>query len=121
MSIGLGITTNFLAELYGVIIGLEWATRWGIRKACIRSDSYSVFEALRNTNLPWFARQRWITIVGNYEAVRFVHTYREANFAADNMPKKGCLLDNGVGMHYEGRPIFLNSVEFPNVIYYTFN
>ncbi|XP_026420051.1 uncharacterized protein LOC113316033 [Papaver somniferum] len=93
-------------ELYGVIIGLEWATRWGIRKACIRSDSYSVVEALRNSNLPWFARQIWLAIVGNYEAVRFVHTYREANFVADNMAKKGCLLDNGVGIHYEGRPIF---------------
>ncbi|XP_026459481.1 uncharacterized protein LOC113360156 [Papaver somniferum] len=120
MLIGLGITTNFLAELYGVIVGLEWAIRWGVRRVCIRSDSFSVVEALKNSTLPWFSRQRWVAVCRNYDAIRFVHTYREANFAADNMAKKGCLLENGEGMHYEGRSLFLNSAEYPNVIYYRF-
>ncbi|XP_026400460.1 uncharacterized protein LOC113296368 [Papaver somniferum] len=108
MLIGLGVTTNYLAELYGIIVGMEWATRWGVRRICIRSDSYGVVEALKNSNLPWFARQRWLMVCRNYDSIRFIHTYREANFATDSMAKRGCYLDNGVGMHYEGRPIFFN-------------
>ncbi|XP_026445437.1 uncharacterized protein LOC113346046 [Papaver somniferum] len=35
MSIGLGITNSFLAELYGIIVGLDWAVKWGIRRVLI--------------------------------------------------------------------------------------
>ncbi|XP_026417174.1 uncharacterized protein LOC113312652 [Papaver somniferum] len=35
MSIGLGVTTNYLAELYGIIVGLEWAMQWGFSCICI--------------------------------------------------------------------------------------
>ncbi|XP_026400457.1 uncharacterized protein LOC113296364 [Papaver somniferum] len=31
MSIGLGVTTNYLAEFYGILVGMEWAVRWGVR------------------------------------------------------------------------------------------
>ncbi|XP_026396011.1 uncharacterized protein LOC113290645 [Papaver somniferum] len=120
MSIGLGVTTNFLEELYGIITGLEWAIRWGVRRVFIRFDSSSVIEAFRNSNLPWFSRQRWLDINRNYESIRFIHTYREANFAADSMDKKGCYLASGVGLHYDARPHFMNSVEYPNVVYYRF-
>ncbi|XP_026455614.1 uncharacterized protein LOC113356634 [Papaver somniferum] len=88
MSIGLGITTNYLAELYGIIIGLEWATRWGVRRICIRSDSSSMVEALNNSCLPWFARRRWLEVCRHYNSIRFIHTYREANFAEDVMEKR---------------------------------
>lgn len=57
MSIGLGITNNYLAELYGIIVGMVWEVRWGFRRICIRSGSNSVAETWKNTNLPWFARQ----------------------------------------------------------------
>ncbi|XP_026383885.1 uncharacterized protein LOC113279409 [Papaver somniferum] len=115
MSIGLGVTTNYLAELYGIITGMEWATRWGVRRICIHSDSSSVVEAFNNSNLPWFSRRRWLQVCRNYDSIKFIHTYREANFAADTVAKRGCYLDNEVGVHYDGRPSFLFSVEFPNV------
>ncbi|XP_026459210.1 uncharacterized protein LOC113359853 [Papaver somniferum] len=38
----------------------------------------------------------------------------------DTMAKRGCYLDNEVGMHYDGRPPFQISVEYPNVAYYRF-
>ncbi|XP_026400442.1 uncharacterized protein LOC113296351 [Papaver somniferum] len=120
MSIGLGITTNYLAELYGILVGLEWATRWGFRRICIRSYSASVVAAFTSNSLPWFARPRWLTINQFYEAIRFIHTFREANFSADIMEKRGCFLDNEVGVHFDGRPQFLISVEKPHVAYYRF-
>ncbi|XP_026410374.1 uncharacterized protein LOC113305568 [Papaver somniferum] len=60
LDIGLGVTTNYLAELYGIIIGMEWATRWGVRRICIHSYSYSVVEAFSSSNLPWFSRRMWV-------------------------------------------------------------
>ncbi|XP_026399658.1 uncharacterized protein LOC113295544 [Papaver somniferum] len=116
MSIGLGVTTNYLAELYGIIVGMEWAVRWEVRRICIRSDSFSVVEALKNNNIPWFARQRWVAVCRHYDTVRFIHTYREANFSADVMAKRGCLLNEEEGLHYDARPLFLTSVEYPNIV-----
>ncbi|XP_026400416.1 uncharacterized protein LOC113296324 [Papaver somniferum] len=75
MSIGLGRTNNFLAELYGVIVGLEWAMKWSVRKILVKSDSIGAITAFKNSNLPWFARQRWRRIQDYYVSIRFVHTY----------------------------------------------
>ncbi|XP_026430528.1 uncharacterized protein LOC113327569 [Papaver somniferum] len=58
MCIGLGIATNYMAELYGIIVGLEWAIQWGYDRLLIRSDSSSVLKALEEDNVPWFATQR---------------------------------------------------------------
>ncbi|XP_026399079.1 uncharacterized protein LOC113294922 [Papaver somniferum] len=73
MSTGLGRTNNFLAEIYAIIVGLEWALKWTVRKV-------------------W---KMWRNIQNSYDSIRFVRTYREANFAADAMAKRGCLLRNG--------------------------
>ncbi|XP_026405131.1 uncharacterized protein LOC113300149 [Papaver somniferum] len=54
MSIGLGRTTNFLAELYGVIVGLEWALKWEVRKIVVRTNSVGALTALSTSNVPWF-------------------------------------------------------------------
>ncbi|XP_026433422.1 uncharacterized protein LOC113330830 [Papaver somniferum] len=52
MSIDLGVTTNYLAELYVIIVGLEWAMQWGFSCICIRSDSMGVVEAFKNDSIP---------------------------------------------------------------------
>lgn len=120
MSIGLGITNSFLAELYGIIVGLEWAVKWGIRRVLIWSDSVSAIYALENMALPWFVIQRWEDVRQLYDSIRFKHTYRETNFAADIMAKRGCQLGEGEGINYDGRPDFLNSIEYPHVSYFRF-
>ncbi|XP_026399788.1 uncharacterized protein LOC113295676 [Papaver somniferum] len=114
MCIGLGIASNYLAELYGILVGLEWATQWGYRRVVIRSDSSSVITSLEMDNVRWFAQQRWTDIKKLYDSIRFVHTFRKVNFAADGMDKRGCLLEDGVGLHFVGRPVFLHFIEFPN-------
>ncbi|XP_026399749.1 uncharacterized protein LOC113295634 [Papaver somniferum] len=45
MSVGFGVHTNYLAELFCVIVGLEWASKFGVGKICIRTDSMSAVEA----------------------------------------------------------------------------
>ncbi|XP_026396032.1 uncharacterized protein LOC113290663 [Papaver somniferum] len=94
MSVGLGVMTNYIAEISGIIIGMEWALQWGYTKVCIRSDSLSAVMAFTSYNLPWFVRQRWREVSSNYEAISFDHTFRDANFAAHKMEKRGCILPN---------------------------
>ncbi|XP_026399697.1 uncharacterized protein LOC113295581 [Papaver somniferum] len=118
MSIGLGIIKSFLAEIYGTIVGLEWDIKWGIRRVLIWSDSASVIYALENMALPWFVIQRWEDVRQLYDSIRFKHTYRETNFVADIMAKRGCQLGEGEGINYDGRPGFLNSIEYPHVSYF---
>lgn len=72
--------------------------RWGFRQICIRSDSFGAVEAFKNDNLPWFARQRWAAVSRHYDTISFIHTYREANFSADAMAKRGCSLSNEIGV-----------------------
>ncbi|XP_026443843.1 uncharacterized protein LOC113343995 [Papaver somniferum] len=95
MSVGFGVQTNYLAELFCVIVGLEWAAKFGVENICIPTDSMSVVLAFSGDILaiPWFLRPRWVTVRANYSNIRFVHTYREANFAADCMAKRGCFLE----------------------------
>ncbi|XP_026455070.1 uncharacterized protein LOC113356215 [Papaver somniferum] len=104
MSIVLGVMTNYIAEISSIIIGMEWALQWGYSKVCIRSDSLSAVMTFTTSNLPWFVIQRWSEVSSHYETIRFDHTYREANFAADKMAKRGCILTNEEGRHYLGKP-----------------
>lgn len=55
-----------------------------------------------------------MAVRARYDRIRFVHTYREANCAADAMAKRGCSLEDGVGISYDNRPDFLSVVELPN-------
>lgn len=88
-SVGLGITTNFLAEFYGIIVGLEWTRKWNIGRILIRSDSSSVIKALQSGDIPWFAMQHCLEVRDMYDSVRFMHTFSEANFSADILAKRG--------------------------------
>ncbi|XP_026455275.1 uncharacterized protein LOC113356376 [Papaver somniferum] len=97
MSIGLGVANNYMAELFGILVGLEWVVQWGMRRIIVRSDSISAVTNFSNLNVPWMIKLRWEILQGFYDSISFEHTYREANFAADIMAKRGCLLRNGQG------------------------
>ncbi|XP_026399670.1 uncharacterized protein LOC113295554 [Papaver somniferum] len=88
ISIGLGVTTNYLAEIYGIIIGLEWETKWRILRVKIRTDSKAARIGFTSNALTWFSRDRWREIQTKYDFIHFDHTFREENFAADNMAKR---------------------------------
>ncbi|XP_026420076.1 uncharacterized protein LOC113316057 [Papaver somniferum] len=120
MCVGLGVISNYMAELYGILIGVEWAVQLGYRNILVRTDSSSVISSLEEDNVPWFAQQRWTDVKGMFDSIKFVHTYHEANFAADKMAKSGCLLSYGVRLNFVGRLVLLKSIEFPNVSYFRF-
>ncbi|XP_026399656.1 uncharacterized protein LOC113295542 [Papaver somniferum] len=52
MCIGLGVISNYMAELYEILLGIEWEVQFGYRNILIRSDSTSVINALRKIGCP---------------------------------------------------------------------
>ncbi|XP_026378401.1 uncharacterized protein LOC113272819 [Papaver somniferum] len=113
MCVGLGVISNFLAELYSILIGLDWAVQWGYRDVLVRTDSLNVITSLEGDNIPWFARHRWYEAKVKFDSIQLVHT-------ADKMAKTGCFLDSGVRLNFVGRPLLLNLIEYPNVSYFRF-
>ncbi|XP_026378657.1 uncharacterized protein LOC113273104 [Papaver somniferum] len=69
MCVGLGVISNFLVELYNILIGLDWAVQWGYRDVLVRTDSMSVITALEGDNIPWFARQRWYEAKVKFDSI----------------------------------------------------
>ncbi|XP_026442388.1 uncharacterized protein LOC113341892 [Papaver somniferum] len=60
MSVGFGVQTNYLAELFCIIVGLEWAVKFESQNICIRTDSMSAVLVFSgdNNEVPWFLRSR---------------------------------------------------------------
>ncbi|XP_026383962.1 uncharacterized protein LOC113279483 [Papaver somniferum] len=55
MSVGFGVQTNYLDELFCVIVGLEWATKFEIGNICVRTDSMTAVSIYTRDNnaVPW--------------------------------------------------------------------
>ncbi|XP_026443572.1 uncharacterized protein LOC113343651 [Papaver somniferum] len=120
LSVGLGLQTNYFAEVYTVIYGAMLAKRWNMRKICVQSDSMSCIQAFQNDALPWKLRQKWSLARNFYSNIRFIHKYREVNFLADASAKQACLLAEDIFEFSEGRPISMLSVEWPGEVYFRF-
>ncbi|XP_026420035.1 uncharacterized protein LOC113316016 [Papaver somniferum] len=86
MCVGFGIQTNYLDEIFCVIIGFEWAVKFGIGNVCIRTDSLAAVTIFSSNilALPRFIRSRWV-------AVRARKHSFYSHFT-DALGKWGCLL-----------------------------
>lgn len=118
---GIGIASNYIAEVYAVISALELAIEWDKQNALIVSDSKTVANDFAQGKVPWFIRSRWKNAVKKLSQIRYKHCYREVNFPADGIAKKGALLAPGERQICIGRPSHLVRVEIPDVSYYRFS
>ncbi|XP_026399738.1 uncharacterized protein LOC113295620 [Papaver somniferum] len=118
---GLGITTNFVAEILGTISALEWAVINFKDKLIINSDSIAAINAFMKNNLPWFVLSRWILICKKVKYIHFNHVYIEVNFYADFFANKGVFLDKGKTLKKFTRPPNMPRMEFPGNTYYRFD
>ncbi|XP_026399762.1 uncharacterized protein LOC113295646 [Papaver somniferum] len=115
---GIGITTNYIAEVYAIISAVELAVEWKVHNVILNSDSKTVITKFENNKMPWFVKMRWQKEIRHIQSIIFLHSYRETNFATDTAAKKGARLAAGKRQVYYGRPNFLARVEQPNVEYY---
>ncbi|XP_026398768.1 uncharacterized protein LOC113294596 [Papaver somniferum] len=116
---GLGIATNFLAEIMAVLFAGEWAVANNFLDLCFRTDSSAAISAFRNGKLPWIAITRWKKIYSriNWE---FIHNFREVNFSADSLAKKRAGMNKGECVVFTRIPPFLKKIEIPFLRYYRF-
>ncbi|XP_026451947.1 uncharacterized protein LOC113352331 [Papaver somniferum] len=100
MSVGVGSATNYIAEILAVICALEWDFFLNAFKIIIRSDSKTVIHDFCNDNIPWMFRTRWINAKNRLGCIVFQHSYRETNFSADDLAKKGTSIQAGERVIY---------------------
>jgi ribonuclease HI len=104
---GLGDCEVVVAELWGILEGLNHAWRLGFRRVELRCESQIVVHMLNKEENIHPARWSMCTRIKrllrlNWE-VRICHTYREANMCADALAHIGCELGNTL-MFYESCP-----------------
>ncbi|XP_026378216.1 uncharacterized protein LOC113272618 [Papaver somniferum] len=120
LSVGLGCQTNFYAEVCAITYGVMLTKRWNVRNICVQSDSMSCIQDFQKGELPWQLRKKWRMAKEFYNNIRYIQKYREVNFSADALAKRVCLLAEDTFEFYEGRPVFLLSVEWPGGVYFRF-
>ncbi|XP_026397018.1 uncharacterized protein LOC113291735 [Papaver somniferum] len=118
---GLGITTNYYAEVLAIICAGEWVVHRRYTHLIFRSDSKTVIEAFKAKRIPWFSINRWSKICESVEDLELCHSYREINFSADTLAKRGSRLGKGYQDIYNSRPAFLSQIENENQVYYRFS
>ncbi|XP_026450704.1 uncharacterized protein LOC113350801 [Papaver somniferum] len=88
MAGGLGVATNFVAEVFAVLCAGEWAISKNFPKVCFQTDSQATITTFQSEQIPWWACTRWNKIKSTLQEWYFIHSYRETNFSADSMAKK---------------------------------
>ncbi|XP_026399308.1 uncharacterized protein LOC113295166 [Papaver somniferum] len=120
---GLGLATNFMAEIFAIICAGEWGVSNNLLKICFRIDSQIAITTFQSGDVPWWACTtiRWNMIKNSLHERYFSHNYREINFSTDILAKKGIGLAKGEKRSYYNSPIFLRKMEVPDLPYYKFD
>lgn len=96
----LGHASPFLAELWGILLGLQLAADLGFDKLEIELDSISVVNVLNNIVVRESSCGRHIIrrlrslVVGSSWNISTHHIFREANTVANGLANLGCSLAN---------------------------
>lgn len=94
IAVGLGETTNNVAEYTAAILGLERAQELGAREVLLRSDSQLLINQLNGVYRVKTAHlqplhRRIRELAGTFERVTFEHVRRERNVDADRLANLG--------------------------------
>jgi ribonuclease HI len=87
--VGENVTNNF-AEYTGLVIGLTECLKRGVKQLCVKGDSLLVIQQMRGVykvkseNLKGVYTQAK-DLAGRFEAIEFIHVYREENTRADEL------------------------------------
>ncbi|OVA08039.1 Ribonuclease H domain [Macleaya cordata] len=87
IAMGLGICSNFIAEVVAILLGIEWAVENHKGNIWVVSDSMAAIKAFKDNKIPLFARNRWNSVKNLFQQMKFSHSFREVNFAADALAK----------------------------------
>ncbi|KAF6166922.1 hypothetical protein GIB67_020151 [Kingdonia uniflora] len=108
---GFGLVTNYMAECEAIIHGVEYAASFGWLIAWIELYSTTAVEAFKSDNIPWILEAAWENARRNMRHIRFLANWREDNFSADALSKRGALLHEGMCETEMGKPAFLKKID----------
>ncbi|KAL5719505.1 hypothetical protein ACHQM5_012271 [Ranunculus cassubicifolius] len=117
---GLGNTTSYMAECWGILESLELAKGQGWHSIDLECDSAAAIQAFSSGKVSWEMAKRWDRCKLNMD-IRLTVVWRELNFGADTVAKKGASLNEGMQMVEMGRPTWLLSLETPDIPYFRFS
>lgn len=121
MTGGIGVATNYIAEIIAVVCAIAWVGILGCNHIIISSDSKNVICDFKNNKVPWFIYSRWLQACKKLVDIQYFHNRREVNFSADSLAKKGSTLRAREIIIHSDRPADLKRVlEMPDIIYYRF-
>ncbi|KAL5706961.1 hypothetical protein ACHQM5_025066 [Ranunculus cassubicifolius] len=116
----LGNCSIFFAECEAVITSVEVALSRNWDRLWIETDSAATVHSLRLRKAPWQLQARWENCLSKVQYLMISHSWREANFAADNAAKHG-MNENDLELKiFEGRPPWIRKIENPDMVYYRF-
>jgi ribonuclease HI len=97
---GVGLCSAFVAELWGVLVGLKFVRRLGFLKVELHIDSKAVVQVVETRKLRSslgvaLAKQIWHLLDMDW-CVEISHSYREANKCADALANIGCSLNHEI-------------------------
>ncbi|KAF6174588.1 hypothetical protein GIB67_006240 [Kingdonia uniflora] len=81
--------TNYIVETTAIISGVQRAVAQGWRQVWVVSDSAAAIKAFLKDNIPWSFRTTWNLITHLFQNIRFSHVWRECNFSADHLARRG--------------------------------
>ncbi|XP_059073499.1 uncharacterized protein LOC131874235 [Cryptomeria japonica] len=96
----LGINTNNMAELVGLLVGLEWCVAHGIQDVEVEGDSQIILNGISNQNFEnWkleVVRPKIQKISESLNNFTLKHIYREGNSAVDWLANRGIKCDDSI-------------------------
>ncbi|XP_026431656.1 uncharacterized protein LOC113328879 [Papaver somniferum] len=117
---GIGIATTYIAEVMALVLAGEWAIKRGYINIFFSLNSRAVLSAFVSERIPWIVNVRWKIIKKKLRGIDFKDLYKETNFSATKMAKKGALMARGEWEHYDYKTIFLGEMETENTSYFRF-
>lgn len=86
---GLGIATNYIVKVMALIAAGEWDVRLRLMDVLFSLDSTTVILSFTKGKNPWIVLNRWKRVTSLLRSITFRHSYREVNFSADKLVKRG--------------------------------
>ncbi|KAF5185244.1 Ribonuclease h domain [Thalictrum thalictroides] len=109
---GMGIASNFMSELQGIVESIEMRLARGWDNLVVESDSKAVVQALQKNEVPWQFSTSWRKIM---------QRVKETLLDTDITAKRGAGLLDTIMTSWEGRPPWLDRVESPYEVYFRFS
>ncbi|XP_026383865.1 uncharacterized protein LOC113279387 [Papaver somniferum] len=63
---GIGIATNYIAEVYAIICAVELVVEWQIQEVILNSDSKTVVTEFAGNKMSWFVKMRWNKAIAKF-------------------------------------------------------